>query len=275
MDFKKIKTKKLFGKEVVFSIIVIFQILLLINMSVADSYNIYKTARLIETPKAIENNENNEIKNLINLGINLLIGIFSIKQIGIVSAEESAVFWCCPETNGGAICQDTLSTNSESCSVPLIETSCDYASGCEKGCCFTDEGICQTNSPEGKCTNDGGEWFEDKGCDVTECQEGCCVLGSNTEWTTETNCENLSSEGGFDKEFRNDIKTETECLWLSATQEEGACVLNERCSIKTEAECLSNGGSFEGGFCSDADPENYIAHNYTGCLNEQMKSTHC
>ena len=105
----KIKNR---GEKAIILLIAIFQIILLIGMSPADSYRIYQTDSLIKDLKIIEGED--KIGEIIDLGINLLIGFLSIKQIGTVSATE-ADMWCCPEMKNGAKCADILSTDTESC----------------------------------------------------------------------------------------------------------------------------------------------------------------
>ena len=63
-------------------VLVLFQIFILVNLTTAESYLIHQTDKEIE--KAVS--ENKEKEDLVGLGISLLIGVFSIKQIGIVSA---------------------------------------------------------------------------------------------------------------------------------------------------------------------------------------------
>ncbi len=392
----KNKTKK---PELSLLLIVILQILLLMNMTAAYSYMIHQTDKLIEKEKIVSEGK---IKKIAKSGLNLLIGVFSIKQIGIVSAykwgnyccpetkagrhcqthyidrDDFYSFYdqynyysdnckynltkgtcnsincerccpetnqgelcqdvnlnyqncardlvngycsvdcihCCPETNTGifcqdvsmfhqdmcaknlyqgscasincreiilnapdnppqqnpldldvswtccfettdrAICQDIPSTTPELCAVAPLPTSCDNTADCKLGCCFDSaEGLCTTKSPKKKCESEGGEWHNDINCLISECQKGCCVLGSNAKFVTETRCEMLSLQQGFEKDFR-DIKTESECLALGASQFKGACILHGVCSIKTEAECLSNNGDFYQDYlCSHPDLE--------------------
>ncbi len=156
------------------------------------------------------------------------------------------VIWnCCLETTNGAICQDIASITPELCAVAPLPTKCEQVADCKLGCCFDPiEGLCTTKSSKKKCESDGGEWNDDINCLTSECQKGCCVLGSNVQFVTETRCEMLSLREGFEKNFKGDLTTEIECLALAANQFKGACILQGACGIKTEAECLSNGGDF-------------------------------
>ncbi len=175
--------------------------------------------------------------------------LHSSDLIPVVSAEDS--FSCCPKTNDGAICQD-VSSDYSNCAEELLPTKCDYVAKCKLGCCIDEkEGLCTTNSPKGKCEEDGGIWQEDKNCNTFECQKGCCVLGEKVEFITEDRCDKLSLLFGFDKDFR-DLETELECFALEKSQPEGACIFNGGvCKFTTESECRKLGGKFsEGNLCS-------------------------
>ena len=240
-------------------------------MTSAESYLIHQTDKEIE--KALS--ENKEKEDLVGLGINLLIGVFSIKQIGIVSAvgeqtnqlteEYNAttyavagrtiedINWnCCLKAKNGAICQDVASTiASDVCDGTYLPTKCEEVTECKIGCCFDNEqGLCTTKSPKAKCEINRGNWFDNEACLIDECQKGCCVLGSDVEFVTEKRCGFLSSVNGFQKDFR-DYQTELECLILKETQKTGACIINSACSIKVEIDCKTKGGNFyEDKLCS-------------------------
>ncbi len=224
--------------------VVMFQIFLLVNMSPATSYVIGMSSQPDSSSIIIKRDKGKDsLGNLIAAGASLLVGFLSIKQIGIVSAEEES--WkCCPVTKSGAICQDVGFFDTESCDNPL-PTKCDEVADCKIGCCIDeDEGLCTTKSTRKKCESGGGIWKNEESCLVSECQKGCCVLGDNAQFVTEKRCEKLSSFYGFKKDFR-DLETEFECLALSASQFEGACILEGgRCEFTTESRCLSIQGDF-------------------------------
>lgn len=164
----------------------------------------------------------------------------------LVSASEN--IQCCTETNEGAICEDVpvgLSSDApNSCSNP-IATSCEEVAECEVGCCFDpDEGLCTPGSSKGKCEADGGEWSSSDECSNYDCQKGCCVVGNDVKFVTETRCEVLADAFGFSTDFR-DYETELECLALAASQFEGACMFDDNvCIFETESECVNDGGRF-------------------------------
>ncbi|HDZ60992.1 MAG TPA: hypothetical protein ENH46_04770 [Candidatus Pacearchaeota archaeon] len=261
----KIKTKI----EFIVLIVAIIQILLLINFTVANSYMINQVHSSIENTKIDEGE--NDITDLINTGISLLIGFLSIKQIGVVSAGSDAHWDCCPLTVDGAICQDISSEDVNSCAVNVFPyQSCDEntVTDCKKGCCIDDEqGLCTESSTKVKCENDGGRWDDDDNCGITECQRGCCILGNNAKFVTSGQCEYQASSLGYELDFR-DINNEIDCLYLSVSEETGACVYSEGdCNIKTETECASNGGVFEKNWlCSHPD---------LGTICERHASVNC
>ena len=242
--------KKKFKKLV--CIVAVFQILLLVNLVTAHSYLISQS-----------NSEQVEKESFVIKVVHLLGKLLSIKQIGLVSAETinetynitneweaqyslADVSWsCCSETKSGAICQDLGSMFLDNCAVDTIPTKCENFMDCKQGCCVDEEeGLCTTKATKLKCENDGGVWKDEENCLIEECQKGCCVLGGNVLFVTETRCERLAVLLGSEKDFR-DYETELSCLALSASQFEGACVLyDDSCSFTTEENCVSRGGVF-------------------------------
>jgi hypothetical protein len=266
---KKIDKKKRIDKNVFLIGIVIFQIILLMGMTLAQSYFIDQTNSLIKKSEKLKIQEKKS-KNLIDSGINLLKLFFSIKQIGFASAIDlNSVNWnCCPKMKDGSICQDIASITPELCTTNPIPTKCDFVAECERGCCIDSvEGLCTTKSTKQKCTEDGGVWEKNENCLIGECQKNCCVLGNSVQFVTEKRCELLSLSKGFEKDFRN-LQTEPECLALFAGQIEGACILNGVCSRRTEQKCFSNNGNFyPKKLCSNPELKtSYIKQHHIGCV---------
>ena len=263
--------------RIVLLFLVIFQIFLLVNMITANSYMIHQNDKLSGHPKMIDKGKN-KFNNLIDSGINLLIGFLSIKQIGIASAQDSddIELWCCPELKNGAICNNILSTEIENCKVTPIETSCENTADCKKGCCFDpEEGLCSTGSPKEECESDGGEWADDSDCLLDKCRKGCCVLGNSVKFTTETNCEFLSSLQGLDKDFRQ-IWNELSCQALSAGQFEGACISQQgNCIFTTKEDCFGNRGGknfYKNYLCSHPSLEtNCERQDHVDCVSNKYE----
>lgn len=257
-------------EKLCWTLAIMFQIFLLVNLTTANSYVIAQTNDVFV--EAIIEERKDFGEEFLDFGVGLL-SFFVIKEIGFVSANildtpddattyvnpehsinEDETNWnCCLKTDAGAICQDLAPAFVEDCDGSVIPTPCKNVGECKTGCCVDPvEGLCSTKATKAKCEGGGGEWYEGDSCLIDECQRGCCVLGSNVEFVNEARCGRISSVQGFAKDFR-DVQTEIECLAIKETQEFGACVLQGgSCSFKTELECAEMGGSFyEDTLCSD------------------------
>jgi len=185
----------------------------------------------------------------------LVVSVFAfaylVSDVKPVSALEFTQ--CCPETNEGEICQD-LAVGSDECKVELLDTICRSTIACKPGCCIDDnEGLCTEGSTKQKCESDGGNWEDDVACNLLECQNGCCVIGSQAVFTTEQRCKALSSAEGIETDFRQQINTELGCIILSETQEVGACVFSDgSCKFGTQGGC-TNGIFSKSTLCSHPD----------------------
>ncbi|GAF77801.1 unnamed protein product, partial [marine sediment metagenome] len=182
-----------------------------------------------------------------------------------VSAQTIDDYVCCEETLDGNSCQfvDSSQCNSNFRSAP---TQCKDTSYCKTGCCYSsDTGLCSENSPKGNCQ---GGWVDDASCNIAKCQKGCCVLGNNALWTTQGNCEAESGFLGLETDFKPEINSEVECIFLAEKDDEGACVLGEDCKFTTRGECSSRNGDFyKNNFCSDSSFENNcVAKDHKQCV---------
>lgn len=265
-------------------ILVIIQIFLLMNSTIAQSYEIHKTDRIINQ-EIVKTQKEEKIKGF-------LIGLFSIKQIGSVSATSSffntsyqttnyaagdfsikdSGWSCCEETKKGAICQNVATVIAkDSCDNPL-PTKCENTASCKIGCCYDEEqGLCSTKSPKSSCENNNGKWAEEKNCIIPECEKGCCVLGANVEFTTERRCEALSLMQGREKNFKDSLN-ELQCIAISTFQVEGACILSgNTCKFTTQSECAQKEGGFNPGvLCSNPKLNTTcIKQNSINCVEER------
>ena len=249
--------------------LVILQIILLVNNLPADSY-------LIKEASGFDNQVQNYNKDFgINLR-NLFLNLIAIKQIGIVSAA-SATEQCCLQNNNGAICQAYSSdVISQACSGSnIVQTKCSDTSVCQLGTCLDSiEGTCSTNAPRGKCESNQGKWFNDPNANIPECKKGCCVLGSNVQYTTETQCSKISASSGFDKDFKQ-VSNELECLAMKETVATGACVFSSSasdsensCRFTTASDCFASKGEFhENTLCSASSlGSNCKAQDHVSCV---------
>jgi len=246
-------------------IVVSVQLLLLINLPLTESYFISESEKTNSV--SIENIDGNILDSMLKKSFNMLVSFFTIKQIGIVSASDLSIN-CCPLLKNGAICENVLSTDTGSCAVTSVPSSCDQVLDCKKGCCVDQtQGLCSPQSTKKKCETEGGLWKDEANCLVDKCQKGCCVLGNNAFFATEKRCDFLSLSYSTQKDFR-DYQTELDCLALSATTTEGACVIQDKCIFTSERECLKSSGMFSGGYlCSHPSLEsNCTRQNKTSCV---------
>jgi hypothetical protein len=256
------------------SAIAIIQILLLINANVAESYLVSKTEEVIEKAQ-VTAKKNDEARSLIDKGVNFLIGFLSIKQIGVVSAQNIQE-WCCPEmkpvgTQNGARCVPLSSERASECIDP-IPTKCENTPVCDTGCCIQPTGQCSLNSPKGNCTAGGGVWKEDETCSIQECSLGCCT--ATHELTTRKQCEDLSRQENVALNFLDSVTDEPTCIGLQFSGMQGACVFEDQScqripneGISDALECVNQGGKFsQGKLCSHPLLNTTCTRtNYTGC----------
>lgn len=184
------------------------------------------------------------MKREINILALFLLGIFAANFIFAVGE----VTYCAERTNGGAWCQN----------VPLAEadqdyrftpTSCEATSYCRLGTCVNvQEGVCMENTPQKVCEEPvggvaGGLWFNSQPNEIPQCQLGCCLLGEQAAFTTQTRCQQLSSLYGLESNYRTDIKSEAQCIASAFPTTKGACVYDEdlqkKCKFITRKECTA------------------------------------
>jgi hypothetical protein len=179
--------------------------------------------------------------------------LFLVLAVNFITAETS---YCCEKTVNGAWCQnapvDQCADNFRKAA-----TSCEATSYCKLGTCVdVGEGICQENTPQRVCENNDGVWYDQPSDELSQCQLGCCTLGGQAAYVTQTRCKSLSSLYGLETIFRNDLNEEILCIASATSDEKGACVIDrggERtCKMITQKECQtmgsistdSNGGGF-------------------------------
>jgi hypothetical protein len=254
-------------------IAVMLQILILVNSSSANSWQVSE----------IDSSSHKEInlgKDLLGKGLSLFFGIFTLKQIGSVSASVDEVYnediyqgtykaqynqffantenlVCCIQMENGANCQN-VPMNYDGCvEGSLVSTSCENVEVCGKvGCCIdSEEAICTPNTLKQECISAGGEFEEKADCGIEQCFPGCCILGNNVEWITEDRCIKRTLEEGFPyRNFSRNLNHAT-CLALKENQASGACMLEfGTCVFETESECVADAGVFyENTLCSHPD----------------------
>lgn len=225
---------------------------------------------------------------MLSLGFILLVSVFSF----YVSAVETS--YCCERIkNNGAFCQnaplsqcDTTGINPNTGQVyKSSPTSCEATSYCKLGCCnVIDAGECMQNTPQATCGNTtiAGDpslsWStnfipDNPSCGgLAQCQLGCCLMGDQAAFVTQTKCGKLSAMYGLEINFREDITSELECLATATEDTKGACVFEQEfkrtCRMMTQRECNEmKAGEGEG-------VQNVKFYDETLCSNPEL-ATEC
>lgn len=157
---------------------------------------------------------------------------------------------CCFLAKDGQKC-GTASPGNCVADSPFAEGAlCSQTSFCQKGCCYDEElGIYDKNVLKADCS---ASWAADPNCNMPGARYGCCVLGTITIYETEGQCkvDTVTRAIGDNAvvDWRVDVG-EGECSLLSATQKEGACVLDGgNCKFGSEADCYNYDGEFNEGY---------------------------
>ncbi len=196
-------------------------------------------------------------KKLIIFGMFLL---FVILPVVIFSENLSAVgeaTVCCEKTTDGAWCQDvsdetecdTSSYNDNGDKYRSAPTSCEATSYCKLGTCVVaQDGVCMSSVPAKVCKDTratggiaAGIWYDSEPGELKQCQLGCCLIGNQAAFTTQTKCKQMSSDYGLGTNYRSDIQSEVECISSATPKVKGACVFEEEfqrtCRFVTKEEC--------------------------------------
>jgi hypothetical protein len=160
---------------------------------------------------------------------------------GSTTAVGEATY-CCEKSAGGAWCQNSPPAVCDD-NYRSAPTSCEATSYCRLGTCVDrQEGTCLENTPERVCEDSNGVWVEGEPDEIPQCQLGCCLIGDQAAFVTQTRCKRLASLYDLDINFRTDIDSEVECIASATPEVKGACVFDrdfERtCRLLTKGECL-------------------------------------
>ncbi|MFH1325474.1 MAG: hypothetical protein ABIH49_01735 [archaeon] len=210
----------------------------------------------------------------------LTMFLFIFLQSNFVSSQTAS--FCCEKTKvvdgqGGAWCQNVedesqCDTSNDLRSAP---TSCESTSYCQLGTCVNNqEGVCMENTPQTQCEPPEGDslgrWYDSQSDEIPQCQLGCCLIGEQAAFTTQTRCKQLSSQYGLETNYRNDVQSETECIALATPKTKGACVFERdfqrTCRFVTKSECQD--------IEIQEDASNVEFHNGFLCSNENL-ATNC
>lgn len=202
----------------------------------------------------------------------ILLAVFFVSALGILflmltnsATAVGETTFCCEKTVGGAWCQDSPPAvcDDDFRSAP---TSCEATSYCRLGTCVdSQEGTCLENTPERVCEDNNGVWDGRDSEDIPQCQLGCCLVGDQAAFVTQTRCKKLSSDFGLETNFRSDIRSEVECIASASPKVKGACVFDTEseitCRLLAKKECLELKATsseetnieFRGGFLCSAE----------------------
>lgn len=194
-------------------------------------------------------------------GILILTGslIPLAKSVGEIS-------FCCEKTNEGVSCINEPETKCSTAINPLTNspyrkapTSCEATTYCKEGTCINvQEGECMKNTPQVVCNKNGGFWDSRDAEDIPQCSLGCCLVGDQAAYVTQTRCKRLSGIYGLETNFRTDIQNEVECIATTTSSEKGACVYEKdfvkTCKLTTQKECndMQEESEFHAGFLCTA-----------------------
>ncbi|MEK6917362.1 MAG: hypothetical protein AABW51_00250 [Nanoarchaeota archaeon] len=180
------------------------------------------------------------MKNEIRLMIFFAIIIVSLGYVSSIG-----VSYCCEKTTDGAWCQSVDSRDKcatgNGLSAPA-PTSCESTAYCKLGTCIdSQKGECMENTPQQKCQQSGGLWDARAPDEIPQCRLGCCLIGDQAAFTTQTSCKQLSSLYGLETNYRTDITNEVTCIASATSEDKGACVFEQdsakTCKFLTQKEC--------------------------------------
>lgn len=193
-----------------------------------------------------------------------LIVCISIAFSVSIKPVQAQITGCCLETTSGDFCQQTTQPQCKTQFSPF--TPCNVKSECSDYVCC-EEDICQTNVLRQTCQSNNGIAHSDKTCSsVSECFQGCCIIGSQYSFTTQKQCNQLSNLfPSLPKEFRSEISTEQQCINLRYQETYGCCLSDLTYTIG--AECSDQ--FYPNQFCSDVSDISE-KHSYKDCSNNNI-----
>ena len=206
----------------------------------------------------------------------IICATFTVYLAQPVTAQQKA---CCEKTNSNQYCQYTTI---DQCNTQFnkVYTTCEQTSYCKLGCCFnSDEGRCYKNTPRALCNYDkNSTWQPDQNCELAQCSKGCCILSNECSFATQTQCKKTATQYGVNMTFKEELKTEKECIDQCRSQEKGCCVhADKTCNFGTRSSCTESAsdnntliGFYKNMLCSnDKLPCECAKQTYTGCLPDK------
>ncbi|RME55048.1 hypothetical protein D6777_01710 [Candidatus Woesearchaeota archaeon] len=165
----------------------------------------------------------------------------------LLASSVLAINGCCEKTKSGDYCIETDDSN---CAIEsgfkFAPTSCESTSFCKLGCGYSsDTGRCYSNTPRSACEAEANCTYSDSpNCEIPQCQKGCCIIGDQAFFVTQVQCKKTASlYPGVSMNFKDDIKTEVDCIDQTKSQEVGCCVQEDKCVFTTRGNCPSASSS--------------------------------
>ena len=163
--------------------------------------------------------------------------------------DKSAMNGCCLQTNSGDACSYV---SKDKCSGSFVPSSCSELPECSLGVCEYDAQGCFPNVAKKKCVESGGNFLGlGELSEYSQCNLGCCVLGSQCKPGTEKECKSIFAKYPGLKFNFQDANSEKECVDICRAKDIGCCVMDEGCSKLSREECSITGGEYNSGKCSD------------------------
>jgi len=172
--------------------------------------------------------------------------LFLILTLNPINAQAGS-YYCAEKTTGEAWCMNVPEEEVNK-NYNYAPTSCESTSFCKAGTCVNAiEGECRPNVPKIVCVNAKGVWREEGIEELSQCQLGCCYIGNEASFVTQTKCASQSSRNGVEMKFDSSIRDSNKCFASAYPEERGACVTDDgflrKCKMKTSAECDSEKAS--------------------------------
>lgn len=176
----------------------------------------------------------------------IYFAIFAFGAVLLMNIIAANSTYCAERTKDGAWCQNVPIDKVDQ-NYRYVPTSCEATSYCKLGTCVNkQEGICMENTPEKLCQQPsdgtvGGVWFDSNVDKVPQCQLGCCLLGDQAAFVTQTRCSQLSSLYGLQTNYKTNINNEAQCIASATSSVKGACVFEKdfqrTCRFISQSDC--------------------------------------
>ena len=184
-------------------------------------------------------------KKIFIFGLVLLFGIF------LIGFSSAAISHCCEKRTDGAWCVDssagecaTTGCGEDGTQTCLMEpTACISTSYCALGTCVDkDSGDCIRNTPQSRCDiGPRSFWDVRDPSEIPQCQVGCCSIGDQASFVTQTKCKNFATLYSIETHFQLNIQDEISCIATATPDAKGACVFERdfdtTCRMITKSEC--------------------------------------